>query len=88
MALCCYSVLRADPAQMYLRFVGGRPVSQMTTDYLAWLAERLATAGQHVLLLMGPTPVGPSVNRVRDWLQEHNRRAHTAQRAVASGRAE
>jgi hypothetical protein len=36
-ALCCYGLFRADTQAMLLRFVDGRPVSQVTADYLAWV---------------------------------------------------
>src|SRR5439155_7783362 len=38
-ALCCYGLLRDDTGGMLLRFVRGRPVSQVTEDDLAWLCE-------------------------------------------------
>ena len=38
-ALSCYGLLRADTGEMMLRFVTGRPVSQVTGDYLAWVCE-------------------------------------------------
>lgn len=41
-ALACYGVLRADNQQMLLRFVEGRPVSHVTTQFLQWLVESLA----------------------------------------------
>ncbi|WP_204249842.1 hypothetical protein [Gemmata sp. SH-PL17] len=36
-ARSCYGRLRADTGRMMLRFVTGRPVSQVTEDYLAWV---------------------------------------------------
>ena len=48
-ALCCYGLFRADTAQMLLRFVDGRPVSQVTVDYLTWLAARLAREGKKAI---------------------------------------
>jgi hypothetical protein len=36
-ALACYGLLRADTGAMLLRFVEGRPVSQVTEDFLGWL---------------------------------------------------
>src|SRR5215211_4005868 len=41
-ALACYGVLRTDQDRVLLRFVEGRPVSRVTTDFLAWGADRLA----------------------------------------------
>ena len=36
-ALSCYGLLRGDTGGMLLRFVQGRPVSQVTEDFLAWV---------------------------------------------------
>jgi hypothetical protein len=49
-ALCCYGLLRADTDAMLLRFVQGRPVSQVTEDFLEWVCERLAAEGRKALL--------------------------------------
>ena len=35
-----------------LRFVAGRPVSQVTEDFLAWACDRLAAEGKRALLLV------------------------------------
>ena len=51
-ALACYGLLRADTGAMLLRFVEGRPVSQVTEDYLGWLCARLAAEGKRVLVLV------------------------------------
>src|SRR5215204_5932981 len=45
-ALACYGLLRTDQDRVLLRFVEGRPVSRVTTDFLAWGADRLAAEGQ------------------------------------------
>jgi hypothetical protein len=49
-ALSCYGLLRDDTRPMLLRFVAGRPVSQVTEDYLAWVCERLSREGKKALL--------------------------------------
>ena len=51
-ALACYGLLRGDTGGMMLRFVAGRPVSQVTEDFLAWACERLAAEGKRALLLV------------------------------------
>ncbi len=48
-ALTCYGLLRGDTGGMMLRFVKGRPVSQVTEDFLAWACERLAREGKKAL---------------------------------------
>ena len=74
-ALCCYGLFRADTAQMLLRFVDGRPVSQVTVDYLTWLAARLAREGKKALLLVWDNASWHISRQVRGWLKAHNRRA-------------
>jgi len=51
-ALACYGMLSADSGRMHLRFVSGRPVSQVTTDFLEWLCEQVQAQGRHVLVLI------------------------------------
>ena len=74
-ALSCYGLLRADTGQMLLRFVTGRPVSQVTEDYLAWVCERLVSEGKKALLLVWDNAPWHKAKRVRAWIQCHNRKA-------------
>lgn len=73
-ALACYGLLRADGGMM-VRFVDGRPVSQVTEDYLSWVCERLAKDGKRALLLVWDNASWHISKRVRSWIKEHNRRA-------------
>jgi hypothetical protein len=45
-------VLRGDTGGMLVRFVAGRPVSQVTEDFLGWACGRLAAEGKTALLLV------------------------------------
>jgi hypothetical protein len=45
-ALACYGLFLSQTATMLLRFVDGRPVSQVTCEYVTWIAERLAQDGK------------------------------------------
>ncbi len=74
-ALACYGLLRSDTGGMMLRFVDGRPVSQVTEDYLSWVCERLATEGKRALLLVWDNASWHVSKEVRSWIEEHNRRA-------------
>jgi hypothetical protein len=74
-ALACYGLLRADDGGMMLRFVDGRPVSQVTEDYLSWVCGRLAEGGKRALLLVWDNASWHISRRVRSWIKEHNRRA-------------
>jgi DDE superfamily endonuclease len=73
-ALACYGLLRADTGEMMLRFVAGRPVSQVTEDFLAWACERLAAEGKRALLLVWDNAGWHLSQRVRAWIKAHNRR--------------
>ena len=77
-AIACYGLLRSDTEQMLLRFVDGRPVSQVTCDYLAWRAQKLAVEGKKALLLLWDNASWHISQRVGDWLKAHNRRVKQA----------
>ncbi len=73
-ALACYGLLRADTGQMLLRFVEGRPVSSVTTQFLAWMLERLADEGKQALLMVWDNASWHVSKEVRSWVKAHNRR--------------
>ena len=74
-ALSCYGLLRGDTGEMLLRFVKGRPVSQVTEEFLAWVTTRLAAEGKKALLLVWDNASWHISGRVREWIKSHNRRA-------------
>jgi hypothetical protein len=74
-ALSCYGLLRADTGGMLLRFVPGRPVSQVTEDYLGWVCQRLQAEGEKALLLVWDNASWHVSQRVRGWIETHNRKA-------------
>jgi transposase len=73
-ALACYGLLRDDTGEMLLRFVHGRPVSQVTEDFLAWVCDQLAAAGKKALLLVWDNASWHISQRVRAWIKTHNTR--------------
>ncbi len=77
LALACYGVLLAESAthngEMHLRFVKGRPVSGVTTQYLEWLTQQLARQGQRVLVLVWDNARWHTSQEVRQWIKAHNR---------------
>ena len=87
-AVACYGLLvrwwedpRDDPAEaLWLRFVDGRPISGVTTRYLAWCCARLAATGKTALLLVWDNASWHGSQEVRTWIATHNR-------AVAAGAA-
>jgi len=74
-ALACYGLLRDDTNAMLLRFVEGRPVSQVTEDFLAWVCQRLAAEGKKALLLIWDNAPWHVSRRVRAWIRTQNRQA-------------
>lgn len=83
-ALACYGLLSAESGRMHLRFVAGRPVSQVTTDFLHWLCEQVATQGKSVLVLIWDNASWHVSKQVKTWLREHNQ---TVLREVQAGKA-
>jgi transposase len=78
-ALACYGLLRRDgtaPEEMWLRFVTGRPVSAMTTQFLAWCCERLAAEGTTTLVLIWDNASWHASGDVRRWVRDQNQRVH------------
>lgn len=73
-ALACYGLLRADTGQMLLRFVAGRPVSHVTTQFLVWLLALLAAEGKRALLMIWDNASWHSSKEVRQWVKAHNQK--------------
>ena len=75
-ALACYGLLLSGLSQaeeeIWLRFVDGRPVSCLTTQFLAWCCTRLEAAGKKALLLIWDNASWHISHQVRGWLREHN----------------
>ena len=80
-ALACYGLLVSwmlpgsdtPTEQVWLRFVDGRPVSSITTQFLAWCCDRLATEGKQALLMVWDNASWHISREVRLWVREHNR---------------
>jgi hypothetical protein len=51
-AISCYGLYLPRLDDMWIRFVDGRPVSSITTQFLGWCCEELEEAGRKVLLLI------------------------------------
>jgi hypothetical protein len=68
--------------QMHLRFVEGRPVSAVTTDFLAWCCARLAMQGFTALLLIWDNASWHQSQAVRTWIRTHNQRVKASRRGV------
>jgi transposase InsO family protein len=85
-ALACYGLLvrSADeqPEEVWLRFVDGRPVSAVTTQFLADCCTRLAARGKAALLLIWDNASWHISKAVQSWIREHNRQVKQEGRGV------
>ena len=77
-ALACYGLFVPPTDTMLWRFVNGRPVSQVTCDYLAWVADRLTQDGKRALCLIWDKASWHLSKIVRKWLKAHNQRVKRA----------
>src|SRR5215203_2426179 len=57
-ALSCYGLYLPELKETWLRFVDGRPVSSITTQFLSWCCHRLRQRGKEALLLIWTTQAG------------------------------
>lgn len=72
-AVSCYGLYLPGIDETWLRFVDGRPVSSITTQFLEWSLEKLEAAGKKVLLLIWDNASWHVSKEVRRWLGRHNR---------------
>jgi len=88
-ALACYGVLWQEGTpqepvreQMSLRFVDGRPVSAITTQFLDWCCHRLAKLGKKNWLLIWDNASWHKSQAVRCWIREHNQQVKQSGKGV------
>ena len=81
-ALAAYGLYLPADNEVLLRFVAGRPVGALTTQFLAWCGDRLAARGATALLLVWDNAAWHVSREVRAWLRDHNRRVKAAGRGV------
>jgi hypothetical protein len=71
-ALACYGMYLPELGQSWLRFVDGRPVSAITTQFLEWCCEKLEQRGKKALLLIWDNASWHKSHQVRNWIAAHN----------------
>ena len=87
-ALACYGLLvrwaERDGwhEEAWLRFVDGRPVSGVTTQFLAWCCDKLKAAGKRALLLVWDNAPWHVSHAVRAWIRQHNQDVKQTGRGV------
>ena len=84
-ALAAYGLLvrtAQEPDEIWLRFVDGRPLSQVTIPFLDWCCQKLAAAGKTALLLVWDNASWHISHAVRDWIRAHNRQVKQEKHGV------
>jgi transposase len=88
-ALACYGLLARwrEPSgawreTAWLRFVDGRPVSAVTSQFLEWSCGKLAAVGKKALLLIWDNASWHISQKVRAWIGAHNRAVKQAGQGV------
>jgi DDE superfamily endonuclease len=73
-ALSCYGLYLPElGGATWLRFVDGRPVSAITTQFLQWSCQRLEELGKKALLLVWDNASWHKSKFVKEWIVVHNR---------------
>lgn len=74
-AVSCYGLYLPEIGDTWLsRFVDGRPVSSITTQFLSWSCEKLEALGKKILLVIWDNASWHVSKEVRRWLGKHNGR--------------
>ena len=85
-ALACYGLLLpalgGDPEELMLRFVDGRPISAITTQFLTDCCDRLTRRGKRALLLVWDNASWHISKAVKGWIREHNHTVKQESRGV------
>jgi transposase len=74
-AIACYGFYRYDTRMVTVRFVEGRPVGDITIQFLEWLCEGAAKEGKKVLVVIWDNPTWHAAEAVAGWVDDKNRRA-------------
>jgi hypothetical protein len=72
-AISCYGLCVPQLEQTWIRFVDGRPISSITTQFISWSLKKLQAAGKKVLVLIWDNASWHISKEVRRWLGRHNR---------------
>jgi hypothetical protein len=84
-ALACYGLLvrrGAEPEEVWLRFVTGRPVSARTIQFLEWCCLKLHAQHVPVWLLVWDNASWHLSRAVRTWIGQHNRQVKRERKGV------
>lgn len=72
-AISCYGLYMPELKLSWLRFVDGRPVSAITTQFLEWCCQKLEELGKKVWVLIWDNASWHISREVRRWIGKRNR---------------
>jgi hypothetical protein len=72
-AISCYGLYMPELERSWLRFVDGRPVSTITTQFLEWCCQKLEELGKKVWVLIWDNASWHISREVRRWIGRSNR---------------
>jgi transposase len=72
-AISCYGLYMPELKLSWLRFVDGRPVSAITTQFLEWCCQKLEELGKKVPVLIWDNASWHISREVRRWIGKRNR---------------
>jgi hypothetical protein len=74
-AIACYGMLRMDTHRVLCRFVEGRPLADITIQFLDWFCWEVAKEGKRVLIVVWDDASWHTAEAVALWVREQNQRA-------------
>jgi hypothetical protein len=72
-AISCYGLYMPELKMSWLRFVDGRPVSAITTQFLEWCCQKLEELGKKLWVLIWDNASWHISREVRRWIGKRNR---------------
>lgn len=81
-AVACYGVYLRTSAQVLVRFVEQRPISEITCQFLEWVTVQVSQMGKRVMPLIWDNATWHLFKQVQQWIRHHNRQVKQAGRGV------
>lgn len=81
-AIACYGVYLKTSAQVLVRFVEQRPISEITCQFLEWVTVQVSQMGKRVMPLIWDNATWHLSKQVQQWIRHHNRQVKQTGRGV------
>jgi transposase len=72
-AIACYGFLRNDTHKVAVRFVEGRPLADVTIQFVDWTCWNVGKEGKGRLIVVWDDASWHTADAVFSWVREHNR---------------